>query len=120
MARKSQKPSEPSLLSQLAKPLHDFVEDIRVHGPDELRKVHENEGPARYLEFATKLLPLIAALNPQGGSEFSDCQTQQDIGRKLLESVGFNDPEDASIEDAVKANYGVIQRLKSIYLARMQ
>src|SRR5262245_64810147 len=119
MARKSQ-PNEPSLLSQLAKPLRDFVEDIRVHGPDELRKVRENEGPAKYLEFATKLLPLIAALNPQGGSEFSDCQTQQDIGRKLLQSIGFNDPDDASIEDAVKANDAFIERLRSIYFARMQ
>src|SRR5262249_42788293 len=119
MARKSQ-PNEPSLLSQLAKPLRDFVEDIRVHGPDQLRKVREEDGPAKYLEFATKLLPLIAALNPQEGTEFSDCQSQQDIGRKLLETVGFNDPDDASIEEAIKANDTFIDRLRAIYFGRMQ
>jgi hypothetical protein len=38
----------------------------------------------------------------------------QDVGRKLLQSVGFREPDDASIQAAIEANDAFIQRLEAI------
>jgi hypothetical protein len=37
-----------------------------------------------------------------------------DIGRKLLQSVGFHEPDDASIKAAIEANDAFIDRLTAI------
>jgi hypothetical protein len=38
----------------------------------------------------------------------------QDIGRKLLQSVGFAAPDDASIVAAIEANDAFVARLEAI------
>ena len=38
----------------------------------------------------------------------------QDIGRKLLQSVGFASPDDLSIQAAIQANDAFIARLEEI------
>ncbi len=38
----------------------------------------------------------------------------QDIGRKLLQSVGFASPDDVSIQAAIEANDVFIARLEAI------
>jgi hypothetical protein len=38
----------------------------------------------------------------------------QDIGRKLLQSVGFASPDDASINAAIEANDAFVGRLEAI------
>jgi hypothetical protein len=76
--------------------------------PRLLRNVRARN-PERYLELATKLLPLIVQLNP-AGSDFSGCNSMQDIGTKLLLSVGITDPTDEQIASAIKANDDFIQR----------
>jgi len=38
----------------------------------------------------------------------------QDIGRKLLQSVGFASPDDVSIQAAIEANDAFIARLEAI------
>jgi len=38
----------------------------------------------------------------------------QDIGRKLLHSVGFREPDDVSIAAAIEANDAFIERLEAI------
>ena len=38
----------------------------------------------------------------------------QDIGRKLLQSVGFREPDDISIQAAIEANDAFIERLEAI------
>ncbi len=38
----------------------------------------------------------------------------QDIGRKLLQSVGFASPDDASIQAAIEANDAFVERLEAI------
>ena len=38
----------------------------------------------------------------------------QDVGRKLLQSVGFSQPDDASIQAAIEANDAFIERLEAI------
>ena len=38
----------------------------------------------------------------------------QDIGRKLLQTVGFNEPDDVSIKEAIAANDEFIKELERI------
>ena len=46
--------------------------------------------------------------------DFNSAQSLTDVGRKLLEAVGFNEPDDVSIQAAVAANDAFIDRLKAI------
>src|SRR5262249_46321167 len=85
---KSKKP-QPSLRQQLSEPLRDFVNDFKTHGKSVLEQVRQNN-PEKYLELSTKLLPLVAALNP-GADDFADCATPNDVGMKLLKSVGCSE-----------------------------
>jgi hypothetical protein len=41
----------------------------------------------------------------------------EDIGRKLLQSVGFKEPDDVSIREAIKANDEFIKELERIRVA---
>src|SRR5215470_10247732 len=82
---------QASLLEELNAPLRDFVADFKAHGADVLQKVRE-DNPEKYLELSTKLLPLVAALNP-GMDDFSDCNDMRSIGIKLLKSVGCDEFE---------------------------
>lgn len=105
---------EPSLLEQLSAPLRDFVNDFKTHGADVLQKVRE-DNPEKYLELSTKLLPLVAALNP-GMDDFSDCNGMRSIGIKLLKSVGCDEFEmtEAMIQEALQHNNQFIERLQAI------
>jgi hypothetical protein len=112
MARKPNK-SEPSLISQLSKPLRDFVDDIAANGADALRAVRERD-PAKYLELSTKLLPLIVALNPGVETEFSDCQSMADVGARLLTSIGCPEPNEEQVRQAVRAHDEFVAALEAI------
>src|SRR5262249_36341384 len=46
--------------------------------------------------------------------DFSTANSMQDIGRKLLQSVGFSSPDDVSIQAAIEANDAFIERLEAI------
>jgi hypothetical protein len=46
--------------------------------------------------------------------DFNSAQSMQDIGRKLLQSVGFAEPDDVSIAAAIEANDAFIERLEAI------
>jgi hypothetical protein len=52
-------------------------------------------------------------------TDFSTANSMQDIGRKLLQSIGFASPDDASVQDAVEANNKFIAELETIH-ARAQ
>jgi len=47
--------------------------------------------------------------------DFNSAQSLQDIGRKLLESIGFKAPDDLSIKRAVEANDVFVDTLQAIY-----
>jgi hypothetical protein len=106
--------SEKGLLQDLNGPLRDFVADFKQHGKSVLEQVRERS-PEKYLELSTKLLPLVMALNP-GASSFSDCETQSDIGMKLLRSVGLEEDlvTPSLIEEAVKAKNDFLDQLEAI------
>ena len=46
--------------------------------------------------------------------DFAQAKSMQDIGRKLLQSVGFEEPDDVSIQAAIEANDVFIARLEAI------
>src|SRR5262249_19511424 len=46
--------------------------------------------------------------------DFKSATSMHDIGRKLLMSVGFENPDDASIELAIEANDAFVARLEAI------
>jgi Terminase small subunit len=46
--------------------------------------------------------------------DFKQAKSMTDIGRKLLQSVGFHEPDDASIKAAIEANDAFIDRLTAI------
>jgi hypothetical protein len=108
------KPAEASLLDQLGVPLRDFVADFKLHGKRALEQVRL-ESPSKYLELASKLAALVAALKP-AQSAFHDANSMQDIGRKLLESVGTDNAAitEDMIQEAVAANDRLIAQLESI------
>jgi hypothetical protein len=111
---KPRKPPEPSVLEQLSAPLRSFVADFQEHGADTAKKVRE-ENPQKYLEIATKLLPLIVALNP-ATNEFADCQNMNDIGARMLKSVGADESAvtDAMVAQAIAAHDAFVARLEAI------
>jgi hypothetical protein len=61
-----------------------------------------------------KILNLIVDQPPNPSVDFSSANSMQDIGRKLLQSVGFASPDDVSIAAAIEANDVFIARLEAI------
>jgi len=64
-------------------------------------------GKAKILNFITENVQLSE-------TDFNSAQSMQDIGRKLLQSIGFREPDDASIAEAVEANDTFIDTLRGI------
>ena len=61
-----------------------------------------------------KILNLIVDQPPNTSVDFTTANSMQDIGRKLLQSIAFASPDDASIQAAIEANDAFIDRLKAI------
>jgi Terminase small subunit len=61
-----------------------------------------------------KILNLIVDQPPNTSVDFSSANSMQDIGRKLLQSIGFSAPDDASIQAAIEANDAFIAKLEAI------
>jgi hypothetical protein len=61
-----------------------------------------------------KILNLILDQPPSTSVDFSSANSMQDIGRKLLQSVGFASPDDASIALAIETNDVFVAELERI------
>ena len=59
-----------------------------------------------------KILNIIDA--PKPNTDFATANSMQDIGRKLLQSVGFSAPDDASVQAAIEANDAFVAKLEAI------
>jgi hypothetical protein len=70
-------------------------------------------GKAKILNFITD----NEAINSK--TDFNSAQSIHDIGRKLLQSIGFNEPDDISIRAALDANDAFVAELEVIH-ARAQ
>jgi hypothetical protein len=104
---------EVSLLDELSAPLRDFVVDYKAHGADTLKKVRE-QNPEKYIELSTKLIGLIAALKTESDG-FHNAENMEEIGAKLLQSIGFADPDERSIQEAIALNDEFILKLQQIH-----
>src|SRR5215475_5264688 len=63
-----------------------------------------------------KILNLIVDQHEfRGQVDFSQASSMEDIGRKLLQSIGFREPDDVSIQAAVEANDLLIDTLQAIH-----
>jgi len=65
-------------------------------------------GKAKLLNFITDRVEDVTEI------DFNTAQSFQDIGRKLLQSVGFKDPDEISIQAAIAANDEFIKELERI------
>ena len=52
---------------------------------------------------------------PNANQDYSSAESMQDIGRKLLQSIGFASPDDGSIQEAIEANDAFIDALQAIH-----
>jgi hypothetical protein len=94
MARKP-KTAEPSLRAKLSAAfLEAFEADFAAHGVNVIEKLRERS-PEKYAELAGKLI--MTTEPPQDG--FESAQTIQELGLKLLKSVGC--PEGAATDDMI-------------------
>ena len=109
---KKQKPSEPSLRDKLSENfMRAFEADFAENGVEAIKALRE-KSPEKYSEIAARLIAAIES-KPDG---FSQCKTMEEIGRKLLQSVGGDDVEfiDEMIAEAVEANNKFVARLEEI------
>jgi len=117
MKNRKPKASEPSLRDKLSTDyLQAFQSDFETNGVEVIQQLRE-KSPEKYAEIAARL---IAATEPKSNDDYNQCESQFDIGRKLLQSIGFADPDDSSVEEAVKAHDSFIEQLKAIYYGRVQ
>jgi len=94
MARKP-KTAEPSLRDKLsAHFLEAFEADFAAHGADVIEALR-NKSPDKYADIAARL---IAATEPPSDG-FESAQTMQEIGLRLLKSVGC--PEGVATDDMI-------------------
>src|SRR5262245_63551184 len=76
----------------------------------------QQESPANIVAAETAIAKIfhridVAQDNPQ---DFKSAKSMQDIGRRLLQSMGLKEPDDASIQAAIEANDKFIDRLTAI------
>ncbi len=94
----------------------DFVTalqaDWQQHG-QEIIEALRTQSPVKYAEIVSRLAVPEAAPAPD---DFSQCQTQLDIGKKLLAQVGVAEDAmtDSMIEQAAEANEAFVDRLEMI------
>ena len=62
-----------------------------------------------------KILNLIVDQPPNTSVDFSSAKSMQDVGRKLMQSVGFASPDDVSIQAAIELNDKFIDDLQAIH-----
>jgi hypothetical protein len=90
--------------------LQNFAADFATNGVEVIQKLRE-ESPARYAELAGKLI--MNAEEPSNES-FAGAKSMDEIGAKLLKTVGLEEPTKRQIAAAIKANDQFIARLERI------
>jgi tRNA G37 N-methylase TrmD len=109
------KAAEPSLRDKLSKNFLEALEaDFREYGKDVIEQMRTKD-PTRYAELAGKM---IMTAEPRNES-IENSRNMHEVAIALLKSVGFNSPDDNSIEQAIKANDAFINRLQAIYQCAM-
>jgi hypothetical protein len=111
---KKQKNAEPSLRDKLTSAFIEALEkDWAENGAAVIAAVRE-ENPVKYSELIVRLVPVESSLIAPG--DFSQCQSAEEIGRKLLLQVGVdeNGVTPDMIDAACRANDTFINELQRI------
>src|SRR5262245_66453830 len=117
MKTRKPKAGEPSLRDKLsADYLEAYQADFAVNGKSVIEELR-TKSPEKYVEIAARL---IAATEPRADDGYENCQSQEEIGRKVLENIGLRDTDESSVEKAVKAHDVFIEQLRAIYYGRVQ
>ena len=82
----------------------------------------QQESPANIVAAETAIAKIFHRLDTPDDTpqDFKSAKSMTDIGRKLLQSVGFKEPDDVSIQQAIEANDTFIDRLQQIRDAAQQ
>jgi hypothetical protein len=106
------KPSQASARAELSADfLRSFQADFKVHGKEAIERMRQ-EAPAKYAEIASRLI--AASGDPPAENSLATANSMEDIARRLLKSVGFNEPDEAAIQAAIQANETFVARLQAI------
>jgi hypothetical protein len=97
--------------------LEALAKDWAEHGPEVIQQIRL-DNPVKYGELIARLVPMDA--NLPSPSDFSQCQSMHDIGRRLLEQVGVIEPSEDDIAKAIEANNEFVSKLEAIRDEAMQ
>jgi Terminase small subunit len=87
----------------------------RLHLASEMAEQQQNPNAIATCEMGlAKVFGHMNDTNEPNHIDFKQAKSMQDVGRKLLQSVDFASPDDASIQAAIEANDEFIARLERI------
>jgi hypothetical protein len=112
MKPRKPKSAEPSLRDKLSQAFLETLEaDFRVYGATVIETMRQTD-PTRYAELAGKLI--MTAEPVSKGIDFNSANSMDELGLKLLQSIGFTAPSDEQIQQAIAANNAFIAKLEAI------
>jgi hypothetical protein len=88
-----------------------LAKDWAEHGPEVIQQIRL-DNPVKYGELIARLIPMDA--NLPTANDYSSCQSMEDIGLKLLQQVGIDDPTEDQIARAITANNQFMAALEAI------
>jgi terminase small subunit-like protein len=87
----------------------------RLHLASEMAEHQENPNAMATCELGlAKVFGHFNDTEDPNHIDFKQANSMQDIGRKLLQSVGFREPDDASVAAAIEANDAFVAQLEAI------
>jgi hypothetical protein len=113
MAAKGKKTKvEPSLRTKLSQSYLEALEaDFRLHGKAVIERMRERD-PTRYAELAAKMI--MTSEPPPDALDFSSANSMEEIGQRLLQSIGLAAPTEEEIEQALAENEKFVAGLEAI------
>ena len=106
--------SEPSLRDRLTVHFIEALEkDWAEHGINVIEKMRL-ENPTKYAEMVSRLV--VPTEQPPAPNDFSSCQSQAEIARKLLKDCGAMDEAitDTMIEQTIEVQLAFVNNLERI------
>jgi hypothetical protein len=91
--------------------LQNFAADFAINGVGVIQALRE-KSPERYAELAGKLI--MSAEEPTADLDFAGAKSMDEIGEKLLKSIGCEAPTARQIKAAVKLNDKFVKGLEKI------
>jgi len=108
---KKLKANEPSARDKLSADFTERLEKKWREQGDEVLEAAFKESPTKIAEMIARLVSTSEA--KEGG--YGSCKDMHEVGIKLLKSIGFIDPDEDSVQAALKENDVFIARLQAIW-----